>query len=263
MGERLGITFIKHNQIFGKAYFHWSAYTLDALLEAQMLLNGINYWDETDTIITKMVHNCYSNINFIGLMPEELLYANSDPVKKQIFLDDISKIMSQPNPLKTLFQDAKYSKFLYVGGFEPQYLESELNNLSTLWPGAHQLISKFDDLPDISKLKISRTMGLVTFDPARFDEYDNYTEESMTMDFDNRNITTDLFYLYEKESYLEYDFNVPFEDLPKWVESSTFDMMEIPFDKLNYAIAILRANYQHQYGYFRYDDETVLELRTD
>lgn len=261
MGERLGITFIKDKQIFGKAYFQWSAYSVDALLEAQMLLAEYRHGDNIGTIMTKMLHALYSNIDVMFLTPHDLLFKdkNSDDVKSCI--EEIKRISQLPDPIKMFFNNPTFSERLLVGGFEPQHIEEELELLKHDYPQTYQDILSFNDLPDIHQMQISRSQGMITFNPKRFDEYDNHVGWELTIDFDEEKIISDLFYLYEKSSYLEYDLDTPFEELPKWIESATFNMMEIPFDKLNYAISITQANCQNQYGFFRYDDDTVLELK--
>lgn len=63
MGQRLVVTIHNNNKEIAKVYFHWSAYSYDALLEAQRIVKCIyNHEDETEKELKlRLVRFCEAN----------------------------------------------------------------------------------------------------------------------------------------------------------------------------------------------------------
>ena len=78
MGQRLVITANYKNQEIAKIYFHWSAYTVSALIEAYDLINAINISDCTtiEDLQLQLIRYCESNGGSVdgGAYSEEMKY---------------------------------------------------------------------------------------------------------------------------------------------------------------------------------------------
>lgn len=63
MGQRLVCTIIKDRKEICNIYYHWSAYTYDALLETRKIINCIyNHADETtEELLLRLIHFCENN----------------------------------------------------------------------------------------------------------------------------------------------------------------------------------------------------------
>ena len=78
MGQRLVITANYKNQEIAKIYFHWSAYTVSALIEAYDLINAINISDYTtiEDLQLQLIRYCEINGGSVdgGAYSEEMKY---------------------------------------------------------------------------------------------------------------------------------------------------------------------------------------------
>ena len=78
MGQRLVITANYENQEIAKIYFHWSAYTVSALIEAYDLINAINISDYTtiEDLQLQLIRYCEINGGSVdgGAYSEEMKY---------------------------------------------------------------------------------------------------------------------------------------------------------------------------------------------
>lgn len=78
MGQRLVITANYKNQEIAKIYFHWSAYTVSALIEAYDLINEINISDYTtiEDLQLQLIRYCERNGGSVdgGAYSEEMKY---------------------------------------------------------------------------------------------------------------------------------------------------------------------------------------------
>ena len=78
MGQRLVITAKYKNQEIAKIYFHWSAYTVSALIEAYDLINAINISDYTtiEDLQLQLIRYCEINGGSVdgGAYSEEMKY---------------------------------------------------------------------------------------------------------------------------------------------------------------------------------------------
>ena len=78
MGQRLVITANYKNQEIAKIYFHWSAYTVSALIEAYDLINAINISDYTtiEDLQLQLIRYCENNGGSVdgGAYSEEMKY---------------------------------------------------------------------------------------------------------------------------------------------------------------------------------------------
>ena len=76
MGQRLVVTIEKGERELAKIYYHWSAYTYDALYETKKVIDCIyNHNDETEReLLLRLIRFCENNGGGIRGSKEELAY---------------------------------------------------------------------------------------------------------------------------------------------------------------------------------------------
>ena len=76
MGQRLVVTIKNNEKDLAKIYYHWSAYTVSALLEAKKLVDCIyNHNNETEKELQlRLIRFCEANGGGIDSKPEEFEY---------------------------------------------------------------------------------------------------------------------------------------------------------------------------------------------
>lgn len=84
---------------------------------------------------------------------------------------------------------------------------------------------------------------------------DGFAEGTMYIDFDEKTVNNYCINVYDYREFSEWESEVDIATLPEWITHIDFSMFSVPFEKLNYAIAILQAYCQHKYYAFRDSDE--------
>ena len=79
MGQRLVVTIEKGDRKLCNIYYHWSAYTYDALLETRKIINCIyNHEDETESeLLLRLIRFCEKNGGGIRGAKDEFAYIQS------------------------------------------------------------------------------------------------------------------------------------------------------------------------------------------
>lgn len=79
MGQRLVVTIEKNEKEIAKIYYHWSAYTADALFATKRIVDYIyNHKDETvKELQLRLIHFCEENGGGIDGVPSEFDYIRS------------------------------------------------------------------------------------------------------------------------------------------------------------------------------------------
>lgn len=79
MGQRLVVTIEKGDRNLCKIYYHWSAYTYNALLETKKIINCIyNHKDETESeLLLRLIRFCEENGGGIRGVKDEFAYIQS------------------------------------------------------------------------------------------------------------------------------------------------------------------------------------------
>lgn len=227
MGQRLVVTLIKDKREFVKIYYHWSAYSMSAFYEAREILKYVQELKDPNV--------------------DQIIYATLMALTGNCWSSDLVKA-------------ANNSKINgYFGGIDPQTHDEELEYMKTHYPECYSMYSKFMR-PIINQMLetgycISRSQGLLVVNPENFDAIDGFAEGTMYIDFDEKTVENCCIEVYDYREFSEWAPRVDIAMLPEWITRIDFSMFSVPFEKLNYAIAILHAYCQHKYYTFKDSDE--------
>ena len=230
MGKRLVISCIHHNECIAKIYYHWSAYTLEAFKEAAHILKCItpDIQDSTDKILLRIMVSLYSNVG-----ENDKTGGLCTPYEER---QD-----------ETIFAEKQIE---YIKEHFPE-LYTEISKVYDYQFDSEKVEIKMLDL--ITKGNIGRSMGLMCIVPNQFHFLDEAAEGELEINFDTKMVYNKLFRKYTKEEFTTYfssiydkldDFHkkAAFYALDEWIMPSDFSLDAVPFNKINYAVAILLAH---------------------